>query len=619
MTKKKEKTNAPAAGARAHARYIHRTHNPYPFEKKIRIVKAYLEEKYSTKMICEEFGIRDSTLYKWARLYRNHGEDGLRQTLRGGSSAGKIPVQVKDKIVEMKAQNPLFGVQRISDMLGRFFHMKASPETVRKTLQKSDPEKSPARKKPERNITRPRFFERATPNQMWQSDIFTFRLGGRQAYLIGFIDDYSRYMVGLGLHVSQTADNVLDVYRRAVSEYGVPKEMLTDNGRQYTSWRGNTKFERELQKDRIKHIKSQPHHPMTLGKIERFWKSIFQEFLNRAQFDTFESARERTAMWVKYYNHRRPHQGIGGLCPADRFFEIQGELRKVIERKIEENTLELALRGKPADTFYMVGRLGEKSVVLTAEKGKMKLLVDGNEKELENGEFIHEIGKIGIEEGKAESQDVYGGGEMQGGAVGVGGEAQRLGGLPGAPGGLDAVLQVAGSGTAGYIERARDEEGSGQMSASGRTAGEAPGAEGLCAGQEAGEHPGEASREAPPGKAGGENGIERREYAGTEITGRDAGAHAEGQEPGDHREEGGGHPGNIQEDLLQVGEQGARRNGCGAGGAPERAAAGAAGGSGEGVPQEGEREAEAGKCFSAEASADQGHGSRNDDWWESEF
>ena len=47
---------------------------------------------------------------------------------------------------------------------------------------------------------------------------------------------------------SQTAENVIETYRRAVGEYGVPKEMLTDNGRQYTNWRGTTRFEKELKK-----------------------------------------------------------------------------------------------------------------------------------------------------------------------------------------------------------------------------------------------------------------------------------------------------------------------------------------------------------------------------------
>ena len=93
----------------------------------------------------------------------------------------------------------------------------------------------------------------------------TFRLAGRNAYLIGFMDDYSRYVTALGLYRSQTAAHVLETYRRGIAEYGVPREMLTDNGRQYTNWRGKTRFEREMQKDRVRHIRSRPHHPMTLG------------------------------------------------------------------------------------------------------------------------------------------------------------------------------------------------------------------------------------------------------------------------------------------------------------------------------------------------------------------
>ena len=86
------------------------------------------------------------------------------------------------------------------------------------------------------------------------------------------------------------------------------------------------------------------------------------------------------------YNYKRPHQGIGGLCPADRFFEIQHALKTTLEKGIEENALELALRGKPRDPFHMVGRMGDQSVIIRAEKGKVKMLVDGedttHEKEL---------------------------------------------------------------------------------------------------------------------------------------------------------------------------------------------------------------------------------------------
>jgi len=442
----------------------------YGFEFKLRCVKLRLEEGVPVALLSEEVGASKDVIRRWAKAYQERGEAGLRNRIVSAGSRRKLPGPVREKIVEIKKQEPLFGVKRISHLLKRVFFLSASPETVRRTLR-AESLIVPSKKKLKRNLTRPRFFERSTPNQLWQADIFTFRLGGRYAYLIGFIDDYSRYMVGLELYRSQTADQVLEVYRRAVGEYGVPKEMLTDRGRQYTNWRGSTRFERELGKDRVRHIKSQAHHPMTLGKIERFWKTIYEEFLVRAQFGSFEEARERIRQWVQYYNHKRPHQGIGGLCPADRYFEIQAELRKTIGQGIAENVLEMALRGKPREPFYMVGRMEGQSVVLRAEKGKLRLMVDDEEgggkqemvyevtaKEEERDRSLEREGKDG-KGGEAEGGEAgdrgqegeegigsYGGAEVPGGALGMDGEAQTRRGLPGVGSRVEFVEPVAGSG-----------------------------------------------------------------------------------------------------------------------------------------------------------------------------
>ena len=423
----------------------------YGFEFKLRCVKLRLEEGFPVSLLSKEVGASKDVIRRWVKAYEERGEAGLRDPIVPTRNRRKLPGPVREKIVEIKKREPLFGVKRISHLLKRAFFLSASPETVRRTLQ----EESlivPPKKKPRHNISRPRFFERTTPNQLWQTDIFTFRLGGRYAYLIGFVDDYSRYVVELGLYRSQTADQVLEVYRRAVGEYGVPKEMLTDRGRQYTNWRGTTRFERDLKKDRVKHIKSQPHHPMTLGKVERFWKTIYEEFLVRAQFGSFEEAQDRIRHWVQYYNHKRPHQGIGGLCPADRYFEIQGELRKTIERGIAENVLEMALRGKPREPFYMVGRMEGQSVVLRAEKGKLRLMVDdedgGGTREMvydvtaqkgQKGERSEKDGKhregqrgeawTGGEE-RTEGFGAYGEGEVPGSVVCMDREAQTGGSLP---------------------------------------------------------------------------------------------------------------------------------------------------------------------------------------------
>ena len=341
-TRKREKTKRPPRGA------SRRTKCPrYSAELKLRAVKLHVEEGFDLKLVAQEVGASDASIREWIRRYQEYGRAGLEAPIGKPRKAAKpkLPPLVKQEIVAVKKKHPAYGVRRIAHWLRRALFLPASPETVRRTLHQHQllPKTKPRRMK--KNPPKPRFFERTTPNQMWQSDIFCFRLDGRNAYLIGFIDDHSRYIVGLGLFRSQTGENVMEVYRTAVAEYGVPKEMLTDNGRQYATWRGKTRFQQELAKDRIHHIRSTPHHPMTLGKIERFWRTIWQEFLVRAQFDSFESARERVALWVKYYNYKRPHQSLDGLVPADRYYAMQQQVRQAVEKGLQENLLELALRG----------------------------------------------------------------------------------------------------------------------------------------------------------------------------------------------------------------------------------------------------------------------------------
>lgn len=566
----------------------------YGFEIRLRCVKLHLEEGLPLSLLSKEVGASTDGIRRWVKAYQERGEAGLRNPGVFSRGRRKLPGPVRQKIVEIKKREPVFGVQRISHLLKRVFFLSASPETVRRTLQ----EESlivPSQKKHSSNITRPRFFERSTPNQMWQGDIFTFRLGGRYAYLVGMIDDYSRYMVGLELYRSQTAGQVIEVYRRAVGEYGVPKEVLTDRGRQYTNWRGTTRFERELGKDRVKHIKSQAHYPMTLGEIERFWKTIYEEFLVRAQFGSFEEAQERVRHWVKYYNHKRPHQGIGGLYPADRYFEIQGEMRKVMEKGIAENVLEMALWGRPREPFYMVGRMEGQSVVLRAEKGKLRLMVDGEEegkrkelvyevaaeigndrsKEKEGGDGKdRESGEADRGEEKAEGGRAYGRGEVPGGVVHLDGAAQTGGGLPGFGGGVGDLESVAGSGdgmdAVGVTAPGADGEGGGLEPPSCRIIGKKEsGGVDEGAGQEI-EEPAE-KYQGVPGSTGGcrEKTLvvnqENPDGEGEETGAGAGGYHSAGAQWGSDCDRGGGAIGGVAQDVLRVGGSGLESHGPGAG------------------------------------------------------
>jgi transposase InsO family protein len=438
MTRRRKK---PLKKGRSAARSV----PPFPYEFRLKVARLYVEDGYPAKLIASQFGVSDYSVYTWGKRYRELGEQGLVDKPKTATGS-KLPEAVSRSIVDLKKENPVYGARRISDILKRFFWVRTSASTVHRTLREQGLTQ-PVKPKPEKNPAKPRFFERARPNQMWQSDIMTFRLAGKNAYLIGYIDDYSRYITGLGFYRSQTAENVIETYRRAVGEYGVPKEMLTDNGRQYTNWRGSTRFEKELSKDRVKHIRSAPHHPMTLGKIERFWQSILSEFLQRAQFTSFEDAAARIAFWTKFYNYKRPHQGIGGLCPADRFFEIDTALKKTLEQGVEENALELALRGEPRDPFYMVGRMGDQSVVIRAEKGRVRMLVDDNQ------ELVYDAQRGCCDESQTNPPGVRPETEDHRRTVHLDGAKEYQSDLPGDVGQLDADRPVAEPGHGGDDRR----------------------------------------------------------------------------------------------------------------------------------------------------------------------
>ncbi len=522
----------------------------YPYEFRIKMVRLYLEEGYSATVLRDQFGVSGHSVQRWVKAYREQGNEGLVAKLRTGSKP-KMPETVKRRVVVMKSKHPEYGPRRIADVLKRFFLVPTSASSVHRALSE---EGLTEKNKPKavKNPSKPRFFERSRPNQLWQSDIMTFRLAGRNAYLIGFLDDYSRYITSLGLFRSQTAAHVLETYRRGIAEYGVPREMLTDNGRQYTNWRGKTRFEREMKKDRVKHIRSRPHHPMTLGKIERFWKSIQNEFLFRAQFDSFEQAVERTAFWVKYYNYKRPHQGIGSLCPADRFFEIQHDLKRTLAKGVEENALELALRGRPMDPFYMVGRMGGQSVVIRAEKGKVKMLVDGKDQQPQK-ELVYDARKdIKDENTQTSSKNIRPTAKNYGRAIGLDGTAHDSADLPGDGHQPDTAWSVAEPGHRGDAQ----EPGSNEK----RSCADAQPPSYAADRKEAGGAQSEAGTAAQGGAEDqtGQRNIaqdvcdEKTSYHAADGPAQGRGDH-EGSLRADERQPGSPPAGNLPKNLLQVG------------------------------------------------------------------
>lgn len=297
------------------------------------------------------------TLYAWKRRFEELGPGGLVDRPKGVKKGSKLPELTKRTILMLKQAHPEWGCERISDMLVRGPALPASANAVARVLREAGYEvvQQPTRPHPDHV----RSFERANPNQLWQTDLFTFVLKrqNRRVYLVAFLDDHSRFITAYGLHGSQSTPLVIEVLRAAIAAYGVPGEILTDNGTQYVTWRGKSQFTRELEKLGIKQIVAKPKRPQTLGKVERFWGTLWRECVESAVFLDLEDARRRIGLFIDHYNFQRVHSSLEGLVPADRFFHAAPQVLSTLKQRVAENALELSRHGVPKKPFYLTGQV----------------------------------------------------------------------------------------------------------------------------------------------------------------------------------------------------------------------------------------------------------------------
>jgi transposase InsO family protein len=312
-------------------------------------------------------GLSKHTLYAWKKKFDSEGPAGLMQQPRRRAAGRPLSDLTRRTILMLKQSHPDWGCQRISDVLWRGPSLSASASAVAQVLHDAgyELEEAPTRPHPDKV----RHFERAQPNQLWQTDLFTFILKrqNRRVYLVAFMDDHSRFIVGYGLHASQSSALVLEVLRAALTSYGTPQEILTDNGTQYVTWRGKSVFTRELEKRGIKQVVAAPRRPQTLGKIERFWGTLWRECVETAIFTDLGDAQRRIGLFIDHYNFQRPHQGIEGLAPAERFFGVASEMKKTLQARVAANALELARHGVPRAPFYLTGQVGGQPFSVHAE------------------------------------------------------------------------------------------------------------------------------------------------------------------------------------------------------------------------------------------------------------
>ncbi len=150
-------------------------------------------------------------------------------------------------------------------------------------------------------------YERSHSMSLWHTDWYQIkdeRWHGK--WLIAYLDDASRFIVGYGLFDDATTDNALSILEHCIKQYGKPLEMLTDHGSQFFANYGDKKsegmsrFQEYLMNSKINHILGRIHHPQTNGKVERFYETF------QAKIKYFESI-DGFMVW---YNTKRPHMSL---------------------------------------------------------------------------------------------------------------------------------------------------------------------------------------------------------------------------------------------------------------------------------------------------------------------
>lgn len=227
-------------------------------------------------------------------------------------------------ICELRRSYPRWGAQRICHELAvRGLEAPPSRSSVHRVLVRHGLVAA-QQQNHKRSYRR---WQRDAPKQLWQLDIMggVFLADGRECKLVTGIDDHSRFVVIATVVTEPSARAVCQAFTAAMARYGVPSEVLTDNGKQFTGrftkpYPAEVLFERICRENGISTRLTKPRSPTTTGKIERWHKTLRRELLDAAGvFPDIETAQASIDAWVHGYIHSRPHQSLGMATPATVF------------------------------------------------------------------------------------------------------------------------------------------------------------------------------------------------------------------------------------------------------------------------------------------------------------
>ena len=321
-------------------------------EQRLDAVRAVLDGADVVE-VAARVGVHRATVHRWVARYLTGQLAGLAdRSHRPYQSAGQVAEVVEVAVAEMRREHPRWGSRRIRlEMLRKpgpwatESLVVPSERTIDRILLRQGLLRARPRKRPRDSYVR---FERPGPMQLWQMDI----VGGlrlvsvvtgelREAKVVTAVDDHSRYCVIAKVVERATARAVCLALAEALVRFGVPEEIITDNGKQFTdrfgkhgARNGEVLFDKICRHNGITHRLTAPASPNQNGKVERFHGTFRPGFLDLAgPFTSVEEAQAAVDTWVRHYNTDRPHQALDEkvpVTPAERFAPVPAGQRDLV-------------------------------------------------------------------------------------------------------------------------------------------------------------------------------------------------------------------------------------------------------------------------------------------------
>lgn len=290
----------------------------------VRLRIAVSSDDLNVSAFCREHGISRETFYVWRRRYRAEGLEGLEPRSRAPkTSPRRTSAATEDAIVALRKELADLGVDHgpgtIQWHLGqRGVTPVPSEATIWRVLVRRGFVMPEPRKRPASSYRR---FEATAPNELWQADCIDWTTAKGVVRILSFLDDHSRVALRVKALPEATTDATWLTFCEATAAWGIPLGQLTDNGLNFSGkLRGfQVRFEIELRAIGVVPKTSRPYHPQTCGKVERFQQTLKKWLRRRPLPADLAELQAQIDAFVDYYNHQRPHRGIGRRIPAERW------------------------------------------------------------------------------------------------------------------------------------------------------------------------------------------------------------------------------------------------------------------------------------------------------------